>query len=238
MSEEIKREKSAMELWAENEVAIACQRENPNRKEGEFDYGCACYESALKAFRSLCADNHSGMSIGFTKAILNRLIDGKPLMPIDDIDNIWNEVEGRDDGSKHYQCKRMFSLFKTVKPDGTVEYSDVDRFHGINIKNPDYAYHSGLIDTVMKELFPIKMPYIPFDKASKVYTEDFLVDPKNGDYDTVGILFVVIPQGEKVEINRFFKEAPQGFDEIDEKEYLERKEAAKARLKKAGNDNA
>lgn len=30
--------------WAENEVRIACERENPNRKEGEFDYGCACYD--------------------------------------------------------------------------------------------------------------------------------------------------------------------------------------------------
>lgn len=90
----------------------------------------------------------------------------------------------------------------------------------------------------MKELFPIKMPYIPFDKAYKVYTEDFLVDPKNGDYDTVGIWFATTPQGEKVEINRFFKEAPQGFDEIDQKEYLERKEAAKARLEKVGDDNA
>ena len=238
MSEEIKREKSAMELWAENEVAIACHHENPNRKEGEFDYGCACYESALKAFNSLCADDHSGASIMFTKAILNRLIDGKPLMPIEDTDDMWNEVHGRDDGAKHYQCKRMSSLFKTVKPDGTIEYGDVDRFHGINISNPNYAYHSGLIDTVMKKLFPIKMPYIPFDKAYKVYTEDFLVDPKNGDYDTVGILFVTTPQEEKIEIKRFFKEAPVGFDEIDEKEYLERKEAAKARLKKAGDDNA
>ena len=54
MSEKIKREKSRMELWAENEVKVACHRENPDRKEGEFDYGCACYESALKAFKSLC----------------------------------------------------------------------------------------------------------------------------------------------------------------------------------------
>lgn len=36
--------------WAKREVEIACKKENPNRKEGEFDYGCACYESAIKAF--------------------------------------------------------------------------------------------------------------------------------------------------------------------------------------------
>lgn len=46
------REKSNMERWAENEVAIACRREKPDRKDGEWDYGCACYESALKALRS------------------------------------------------------------------------------------------------------------------------------------------------------------------------------------------
>lgn len=41
---------SSMLDWAKREVKIACKKENPNRKEGEFDYGCACYESALKAY--------------------------------------------------------------------------------------------------------------------------------------------------------------------------------------------
>ena len=49
---------SNMLEWAKREVEIACKKENPNRKEGEFDYGCACYESALKAFESLCEDGH------------------------------------------------------------------------------------------------------------------------------------------------------------------------------------
>ena len=48
--------------WAEREVAIACEKENSIKKDGEFDYGCACYESALKAFKSLCGDGHSGFS--------------------------------------------------------------------------------------------------------------------------------------------------------------------------------
>lgn len=82
------------------------------------------------------------------------------------------------------------------------------------------------------------MPYMPLIDAYRVYTEDFLVDPKNGDYDTVGILYVVTPQEEEVEVNRYFKGASVGFAEIDEKEYLERKEAAKARLEKAGENDA
>ena len=90
----------------------------------------------------------------------------------------------------------------------------------------------------MDELYPITMPYMPADRAFKIYTEDFLVDPKNGDYDTVGILYVVTPQEEEVEVNRYFKGSSVGFAEIDEKEYLERKEAAKARLEKAGENYA
>ena len=45
--------------WARREVELACNREKPDRKEGEWDYGCACYESALKAYESLAEDSHS-----------------------------------------------------------------------------------------------------------------------------------------------------------------------------------
>lgn len=221
------REKSSMELWAEDEVALACKREAPNRKDGEWDYGCACYESALKAFRSLCEDGHSGMSIGFTKAILNRLIDCKTLTPIEDTEDAWNLCTfNNGDGVKTYHCKRMSSLFKDVAADGTVTYSDVNRYYGVNNDNHNVSYHSGLIDRVMGELFPITMPYIPFDKPFEVYTEDFLTDAKNGDYDTTGLLYAIDPHGNRIEINRYFKEVPNGFAEIDEAEYKERKEAA------------
>ena len=86
----------SMSEWAKKEVEIACKMENPNIEldengmPKEFDYGCSCYGSALKAFKSLCEDGHSGMSIGFTKQILNRLIDGKPLTPIEDAEEPGN----------------------------------------------------------------------------------------------------------------------------------------------------
>lgn len=218
-------EKSNMEKWAEEEVKIACKHEAPDRKEGEWDYGCACYESALKAFRSLLEDEHSGMSIGFTKAILNRLIAGKPLRPIEDTEDAWNERWGYNDGWKHFQCKRMSSLFKDVSADGIVRYHDVDRYSGVDINNPNAWYHNGLIDRLMDAMFPITMPYIPYDNPFKVYTEDFLVDPKNGDYDTRGILYAITPTGERVEINRYFKDGEIGMVEIDKAEYLARKES-------------
>jgi hypothetical protein len=60
--------------WAKNEIEIACKNERGDKNPEEFDYGCACYESAYKAFQSLMEDGHSGMSIGFTKAILRVFI--------------------------------------------------------------------------------------------------------------------------------------------------------------------
>lgn len=232
------REKSNMELWAENEISLACKHEKPDRKDGEFDWGCACYESALKAFKSLCEDGHSGFSIGLTKAILNRLINNKPLRPIEDTDDVWNDISdisGLKGEEVNYQCKRMSSLFKYVYADGTVKYRDVDRYCGININNPNAPYHSGLIDKIMDEKFPVVMPYIPNDKPFKVYTEDFLTDTKNGDFDTIGLLYTITPLGRKIELSRYFKETEEGFDEIDKAEYDQRKEMAKKRQENMKN---
>ena len=215
-------EKSSMELWAEREVEIACKHEAPDRKPGEWDYGCACYESVLKAFRSLCEDGHSGFSISMTKFILNRLIEGKPLTFIEDTEDAWSDISDRS-GLRgeiaNYQCRRMSSLFKYVYDDGSIKYRDVNRFCGVNVDNPDVSYHSRLIDRVMEEKFPITMPYFPESKPFRVYCEEFLTDRKNGDFDTVGILYVIKPDGERVEINRYFKEGEKDFIEIASCEY-------------------
>lgn len=219
--------------WAKREVEIACKKENPDRKEGEFDYGCACYESALKAFESLCGDGHSGFSIKMTQAILNRLIDGQPLTPIEDADDIWNECGiDYDDDYKTYQCQRMSSLFKDVYSDGRIEYHDVEDCYCININNPNSTYSSGLVRRIIHEMFPITMPYMP-GKSIKVFCEDFLTDRKNGDFDTVGVFYALKEKNgeqEKIEINRFFREPHEGEEqtypgwvEISKEEYEERK---------------
>lgn len=215
--------------WARREVEIACKRENPNKKEGEFDYGRACYESALKAFESLCGDGHSGFSIKMTQAILNRLINGQPLTPIEDADDIWNMCSRPKDGPEVYQCKRMCSLFKRVYADGTVKYSDNNYSYCINIHNSNSTYSSGLVGRIINEMFPITMPYMPGEPI-KVYCEDFLTDKKNGDFDTVGVFYALKTENgkqERIEINRFFR-APKGDEkgnwvEISKEEYTQRK---------------
>ena len=72
--------------WAKKEVEMACKRENPNWDGKSFDYGCSCYQSALKAFNSLVSDGHSGCSWGITKQILIRLMNSQPLSPITEQD--------------------------------------------------------------------------------------------------------------------------------------------------------
>lgn len=208
--------------WAKREIEIACKKERGDKPETEWDYGCACYESAYKAFKSLLEDEHSGMSICFTKNILNRLIDGKPLTPIEDIPEVWNDVTYFDD-KQSFQCNRMSSLFKDVYPDGQVEYHDTDRCYCVNRDNPNSSgWHNGFISKLIHEKYPIIFPYYPPAKPYVVYCTEGLYNPKNGDFDTIGIWYVVKPDGEKDVIERFFKEGSESFIEITKEEYFER----------------
>ena len=220
--------------WAEREVAIACKKEKEkfNNEEREFfNYGCACYESALKAFKTLCDDDHSGLSMKITQSILNRLINCQPLTSIEDTDDIWYECDHYEDGHKLYQCKRISSLFKDVYADGTVEYSDNNRLYCVDINKPNSEYSSGLVRRIIDKMFPIAMPYMP-GRPIKVYCEDFLTDKKNGNFDTIGVFYALKTENgeqEKIEINRFFREPKDNekliFDwiEISKEEYIQRK---------------
>lgn len=211
--------------WAAREVALASQKEREGAEDkDDWDYGVACYESALRAYRSLERDGHSGMSIQITKSILNRLIDGKCLTPIEDDPDIWTKVEfGEDDPIQHFQCKRMSSLFKDVAEDGTVTYSDVNRVQLINKESPDIPFRNGFGTRLIDKMYPITLPYFPADKKFKIIVEEFLTDEKNGDFDTVGYLQLILPDGKVVELNGYFKDGPDGMVRIEQAEYEERK---------------
>ena len=222
-------EKSSMELWGEEEVRLACvnERLNSDGPEGEWDYGCACYESALKAFKSLLGDGHSGFSIGMTKFILMRLIDGRPLTPIVESMDTWNETHHEDDGSHHYQCKRMSSLFKDVRGDGSFKYNDIDASYCVDI-NSKSTYHNGFVQReIFDKMFPITLPYMPPTEPAKIFCEDLLTDRKNGDFDTIGVFYILKPEDggkvNQIDISRFFKEYGRGWAEITAEEYAERK---------------
>lgn len=212
--------------WAKNEVSLALEREASVDDESigiGYEYVKNCFESALKAYESLCDDGHSGMSISITKNVLNRLIEHKPLTPIEDTEDIWTELFGmrEDDRIKVYQCKRMGCFWKEVFPDGTVRYNDNNRACGINMNDPLYTYHDGLTTRIVNEMFPITMPYYPPNNQYKVCTEEFLFDKRNDDYDTVYIHYIQTPNGDKVDVNRVFTEFEDrpGIQEITLEEF-------------------
>lgn len=214
--------------WAKQEVARAVAAEK-KMAEGTDDwaYGAACYESALRAHKSLANDGHSGYSIQITKGISNRLIDGKCLTPIEDTPDVWtdiSEVFSKGSKTKHYQCKRMSSLFKEVAEDGTVTFSDTERVVCVDPNRHDgVTYMNGFATRLIDKIFPIEMPYFPPSNKFKVVREEFLIDPKNGDFDTIGFLYFLTLEGHKVELNRFFKEENGQMVPIDKTEFDERK---------------
>lgn len=223
MNEETNTEDSEMYQWAAREIdlvsaGLIADYDQSKGESQELDYDLGCYDSAFRAYKSLLADNHSGFSIVQTKHILDRLIDGKPLTPIEDVPYIWNHISDGD-GYQEYQCKRMSSLFKDVYDDGSVRYSDNNRAIGIDV-DTDTSWHSGLVTRLVEELYPITMPYAPASKPYKVYMRGSLVDHRKGDYDTRAILYLHTPDGEKIPIYRYFKEDDGGeWVEIDYFEY-------------------
>ena len=207
-----------IEEWAEREIEIACKKENPNWDGKSFDYGCACYQSALKAYKSLCEDEHSGYSFGLTKNILIRLMEGLPLTPITDNDFTSVEPEKWESPKelkKHglksdLQCPRMSSLFRYETLDGKITYSDVERviFHDAN---GDGWWHSSIASRLVDEMFPITMPYYPGKEKYKVYGESFYMvngedksDENVGSYNLVKIYYILTPDKEKIEVNKEF----------------------------------
>ena len=209
-----------MKNWAEKEVELACKHAAKTaRKEGEFEYKRACYKSALKAYNSLIEDGHSEASIQFTKDILNRLIDGKPITPIEDTDDIW--LNGVDCGDYiYYQCSRMYSLFKKVYNDGHVEYDDINRI--VCVDGKGLTYHNYFVRKIITELVgPVTMPYEPSTNPIRVYNSDYLYDKKYGDFDILAIWRYVMPNSDEIPVHRFFKEVDRGWEEISLKEFKE-----------------
>lgn len=143
---------------------------------------------------------------------------------IEDDPDIWTKVEfGENDPIQHFQCKRMSSLFKDVAEDGTVTYSDVNRVQLINKESPDIPFRNGFGTRLIDKMYPITLPYFPTDKKFKIIVEEFLTDEKNGDFDTVGYLQLIFPNGEVVDLNGYFKDGPDGMVRIEQAEYEERK---------------
>ena len=235
---ELSNEEGEMNSWAKQEIELAIASEKESAKgTDDWQYGALCYKSAIQAYQSLLRDSHSGTSIQITKSILNRLIDGKCLTPIEDTDDIWNEIAFDDkSGIKEFQCKRMSSLFKRVDKDGNVTYSDINRVSCIDVSNPGIAYHNGFATRLVEKIFPIEMPYLAPLKPYKVFTEELLFGDK-GDFDTIAYLYILLPDGQKIDLNRYFKEENNQLVPMEKEEWEARKAAKKTEGAKNESEN-
>lgn len=236
-----RRRKSPIQSWVEREVKIAIDREHASDREDcekhgkkynpkEFSYGGAIYESALKAYKSLLKDGHSGMSWAFTTNVLTRMMQHKVLTPLRGTDDEWHECEmPNEDGTRMFQNVRQSSLFKRVHPDGTVRYNDVDRAICVDQDDPMDVHHFGLSSKFVDELFPLTFPYMPTSKPYKVIDKIFSSEGKPGEFDTVGVIKVVTPEGEEKLVGRYYKEDGNTFVEISKEEFDKRFETYKER---------
>lgn len=180
------------------------------------------------------------MSFSFTRDILERLMRHEPLTPITDDDFKGGNLIYSDEDlasmrlKSEIQCPRMSSLFRKETIDGEVTYNDLDRAYCIDIEKPSDTFSSSA-DNIVDELFPIKMPYLPEKGKYKVYVQTFLTDKKNGDFDTRGVIYLITPDGKRIDINRYYTEKNGEMVEISRDEY---DELLKRRLDKICNATA
>ena len=194
--------------WAENEVRLAKEREHSTSSaEDENIFGGyvdACYDSALKAYKCMSEDGHSGLSWGITKNILIKLMNEVPLTPISEDDDCWSS-ENSLDGSQ--QCTRRFSLFRDKNPDGTYRYRDIDLVV-VDDVYPDHlsAVGSRFGDEICNKLFGnlVTFPYLPPLYAYRVRRIEIDGLKRNGN-DVVFVPFIKKPSGETVEVNKFYE---------------------------------
>lgn len=212
-----RKKKSKMFQWAEHEVGLACRRKRDKgiaNENGKPDYAGDCYDVALAAFKKCTEGNLDSPQFQIMTGILERLLHGLPLTSITESD-FDDESISPDEfeiipwyadmlpqcDPSYMQCSRCDSVFKIRGKDGEVMYTDFNRGYFVNIDNPADVYSSDL--SFLDEMYPIKMPYFPKNKKFVIYERRFIADERNidWDYDTVGTIYMLTPDGERVDLN-------------------------------------
>lgn len=196
--------------WAENEVRMKKEAElKAAEKDGESimgGYVAACLDSALKAYKSLSEDGHSGMSFAITRSILEDLMHDRPLSPIEDVPESWSDMTSGN--PKKLQCVRRSSLFKDINADGTATYRDINNDVLEEMKLCDghiSCLGSGRTPIILKHYCPealeIKFPYIPPRQPWRVRVSEEYDGPS--DLDVCYLAYIKKPNGEFIDINKF-----------------------------------
>lgn len=213
------------EQWAKNEVAIAMDKERkaPD-KDGTVGIGYvgACYQSALKAYHSMCEDDHSGMSWSITSNILIRLLREVPLTAIEEDEECWSNKESL---TGEEQCLRRFSLFRKKLPDGTYKYHDIDLVCTCYAEKDHFCTCTSRKGELIAEKFfgpLIKFPYLPSPDRYQIRMIEFdnLCDEQGNE-----ICYVISaksPKGETKSILNFYAFTAEGSEKLDNSKIFSR----------------
>ena len=206
----------------EVKYAIECERKSAI-EENDYsflDYVVECYRSALRAYETMAADGHSGMSWGLTRQIFNRLAEGKPLKNLNSYDECpeeWASSNIIPDSFGILYNNRYPSLCCRVTENGNV-YSDCNRWVFEAPDHPNIPWHNGFLSNYLDEKFPVQFPYCPV--TIHVRVEEILTDPAHGDYDAQHIIDFADPEtGRKVCVNAYFEEVDGKWQEIGKKKW-------------------
>lgn len=205
----------SMLSWAENEVKLKKEAERKSLKDEDSmfcGYVDGCLDSALKAYKSLTEDGHSGMSFSITRSILEQLLHEIPLTPIEDVPEVWNSCHDLYDSrskEQHFQNSRRFSLFKDIDANGNVTYRDNDNdvLDEIHLKDGHVSCLGSnrtikILKYFLPEALEIKFPYIPPRYPYRVKLSENL-DDTSSDRDYNYLSYIQKPNFDRLTINKY-----------------------------------
>ena len=179
------------------------------------------YDSALGAYAAVLQDNHSGYSWDATRSIVHRMLSELALTPVFEEDFVNLEAE------EPATTPRQYGLFKRLKHDGSITYTDHKRVVGVDLDTGGH-FTSSLIREVVDEMFPIKLPYYTPGTPYRVYVRTYCdkgFPDDHHDFNREWLSHVVTPSGECVTINRTWVHESGTLIEItDNKDELSKRE--------------
>lgn len=174
------------------------------KKSDEYEYLKMCAKAAVELMNVFTKQGHSGMSAGLTINMFKTLANGGVLSPITEQDSFSEpRILGSNPKRSSEQCTRYSSLFKDTYEDGHTEYHDINRFTLYNI-GKDIPFYNGLVSRELHKQFPITVPLNYYPEKYKAYINEELLDKRNGDYDTIRIVYVDTPNNERIHINKYY----------------------------------
>lgn len=171
--------------WVKKEINSFLKEKSSKGKSMSSDD--ICWVKALNILKKLAEKEDWNLLgvLAYLNITTNRLTEARPLTPIIGEENEWTFAfySGDNGKDKVYQSKRYSPLFKCVKENGDIQYTDGDRYRNFDADadNPNNIVYipDKLMQNLVDEMFPIEMPYYPHNNPYLVKAENIETTPRN-----------------------------------------------------------